>query len=209
MPKNTLYAFVSHAPFCPKLQTHFPIMYKLLARKGIHYCTHEIEGDTIEYAFTEKMLSNEVYIEFCEFSREVNVSVDDVEEDFEDGEAEDDEEAEGNEDHSEATSQVYVETTVHVMALIHKKAVHYTIMVQPHLPLSKMVLYGIIINLVDILDNIPPDQYHDYLAEASTGNLSAMEIKQMNPQITPTQDIKNTLKRLQNFLKDKTNRGHE
>jgi hypothetical protein len=180
-------------------------MHKVLARKGIHYCTHQIDDDQIEYAFTEKMLANDVYIEFCEFSREVTVFVDNEDDDFEDQEVGDDEEAAGSDAHDEGTSQVYMETTVHVMALINKNGVHYTIMVQPHVPISKMVLYGIILNLVDILDNCPANEYHDYLQEVSTGNLSAMEIKQINPQITPTQDIKSTIKRLQHFLKEKRN----
>jgi hypothetical protein len=184
----------------------------LLTRKGIFYFWDKDDaGNHVQYAFTKKMLLNNLYIEFRESwfdeqAVEDNESSADTEHDNEALELEMEEVEFDLIQPSEIQEAESPETTVTVSAIINNQGMDYFIFVHPETPVSKMVLYRIIVDLVEVLDNCPYDQLHNYLVDASTSHMSAKQAKHLNPKLTITRDILNKIKMLKSILdQDKNN----
>lgn len=157
----------------------------LFARKGIHFIWDKDDyGETVQYAFTDRMLANNCIIEFGRLAlhRAIDEDLDDV----------------------------YVkppedggiwETNISVWAVIHNEAKFYTIFLEPKTSTSEMVLYDIILNLVEILEACNPSDYDRYLSAASTDQLTVQDINELNPDNTFTSDALKKMERLRDLVK--------
>lgn len=184
----------------------------LLARKGIHYFfLTDHNSAPVQYAFTDTMIANNLFIEFREALLEVEI-VEDESADEEDDVEDDDELDQDTPSHrSEPIKndiEKFEETSITVSAIINNEGMDYFIFTQPEVPVSKMVLFRIIVDLAEVLDHCPVGQLHDYLDAASTSHFSAKQVKQFNRKSTLTRD---TLKRITQLrqLRDQKNRDKQ
>ncbi len=166
----------------------------LLARKGIHFFgeKNEEDGELFSYAFTDKMLNNNVLIEFTECP----VILTDPDTEDEEDEDEDDEDA-------DIEVRTGWETRMSVQALVGNHGMEYTIFFQPDVVVSRMVLYGIILNLVEILDNVSPVQHNAYLTAAATGSISAKELHTANERMNLTAEIQEKIAKLRKLAEQR------
>jgi hypothetical protein len=137
-----------------------------------------------------QMLNNNVLIEFTECP----VILTDP--DMDDEEDEDDEDA-------DIEVRTGWETRMSVQALVGKQGMEYTIFFQPDVVVSRMVLYGIILNLVEILDNVSPVQHNAYLTAAATGSISAKELHAANERMNLTAEIQEKITKLRKLVEQR------